>query len=225
MKTARKKLTAKLTDLYEWCKANRHLPLREQQEMLRVKMLGHYQYYGVSFNYASLARYAWSVRRIWCKWLGRRLQRSRIKWERFGPSPQALSIAQGQRVHRVAFQMQCSPRTVRRSCLLYEEKGLLGLLASFQRPGRPARPGSAGRERNRRTTSTTSASAPRADDRSSCSGLIWTGVRSTPGRTHDLQGFPTLRQHSHRVRIRLARLPAVPHRLGCIGPGPELEVQ
>lgn len=62
-----------------------------------------------------------------------------LPWYQVRRARIVLSITQGQRVHSVAVQMQCSPRTVRRSCLLYQEKGLPGLLASFQRPGRPAR--------------------------------------------------------------------------------------
>lgn len=62
-----------------------------------------------------------------------------LPWYQVRRARIVLSIAQGQRVQSVAFRMQCAPRTVRRSCLLYQEKGLAGLLASFQRPGRPAR--------------------------------------------------------------------------------------
>ena len=72
MKTARKKLTAKLNDFYEWCKANRHEPLWEQHGIIASKLEGHYQYYGVSHNYASLTKYAYAVRQIWHKWLKRR---------------------------------------------------------------------------------------------------------------------------------------------------------
>jgi len=50
-----------------------------------------------------------------------------------------LAIAEGQRVQTVAFQMQCAPRTVSRTCLQYQTRGLSSLLAPIQRPGRPAR--------------------------------------------------------------------------------------
>jgi group II intron reverse transcriptase/maturase len=72
LKTARKKLTAKLNDLYDWCKTNRHLPMGEQREILTSKLRGHYQYYGVSHNSRSLSNYYHRVVRIWHKWLNRR---------------------------------------------------------------------------------------------------------------------------------------------------------
>ena len=39
-----------------WCRENRHLPLREQQQKLNQKLRGHYAYYGVTCNSAALSR-------------------------------------------------------------------------------------------------------------------------------------------------------------------------
>jgi RNA-directed DNA polymerase len=72
LKTARAKFTAKLNDLYEWCRANRHQPMTEQQGTLASKLRGHYQYYGVSHNSRSLSNYYNKAVRIWHKWLNRR---------------------------------------------------------------------------------------------------------------------------------------------------------
>ena len=72
VKTARKKLTAKLNAMYEWCRMNRHKPMWEQRRQIEMKLKGHYQYYGVSFNYRSLHLYRQRVREMWRKWLNRR---------------------------------------------------------------------------------------------------------------------------------------------------------
>jgi group II intron reverse transcriptase/maturase len=72
MKTARKKLTAKLDEFYQWCKQNRHLPMWQQRRLIELKLKGHYQYYGVSHNSRSLSMYYRRVREIWRKWLNRR---------------------------------------------------------------------------------------------------------------------------------------------------------
>lgn len=72
VKTARKKLTAKLNEMYEWCRTNRHQPMWEQRRQIELKLKGHYQYYGVSFNIRSLQVYRQRVREMWRKWLNRR---------------------------------------------------------------------------------------------------------------------------------------------------------
>ncbi len=38
----------RLRSIDSWCQANRHLPLREQQQKLNEKLRGHYAYYGVT---------------------------------------------------------------------------------------------------------------------------------------------------------------------------------
>lgn len=41
-KTASKKFREKLSKMNEWCKMNRHMPVREQHEKLTQKLKGHY---------------------------------------------------------------------------------------------------------------------------------------------------------------------------------------
>ena len=41
-KTESSRFTRALKSIYEWCKRNRHLPLRDQQHMLTKKLNGHY---------------------------------------------------------------------------------------------------------------------------------------------------------------------------------------
>lgn len=83
-KTSKKKLTQKLKELNEWCRKQRHHPIREQHKHLSQKVLGHYQYYGVTGNARSLQQYLHQVIKIWKKWLSRRSWGNRnLNWERF----------------------------------------------------------------------------------------------------------------------------------------------
>ena len=59
-----------------------HRPVAEQARVLSLKMRGHYSYYGITGNARMLGRFAFEVRAIWRKWLGRRNNRG-MSWERF----------------------------------------------------------------------------------------------------------------------------------------------
>jgi group II intron reverse transcriptase/maturase len=82
-KTASTRLSRSLRSISEWCRAHRHLPVREQHVQLVRKMRGHYAYYGVTGNGASLEHFWEGVKRIWKKWLGRRSQRAYFDWTKF----------------------------------------------------------------------------------------------------------------------------------------------
>ena len=40
-----------------WCRANRHLPIKEQHAMLTLKLRGHYAYYGITGNARALSTF------------------------------------------------------------------------------------------------------------------------------------------------------------------------
>jgi hypothetical protein len=82
-KTARDRLRRSLTSVAQWCREHRHLSIMEQWSALTRKLRGHFAYYGIPGNFASLGRFRYHVRRAWRKWLSRRSQRARIPWERF----------------------------------------------------------------------------------------------------------------------------------------------
>jgi group II intron reverse transcriptase/maturase len=81
--TAKDRFSRGLLRIKQWCQANRHRPVREQQQELRVKLLGHYAYYGLTGNFARLDRFRDAVHRIWRKWLDRRNGERAMSWERF----------------------------------------------------------------------------------------------------------------------------------------------
>lgn len=74
-KTARKRFNRSLISIAEWCSRNRHLPLSWQCKQLRLKLTGHYNYYGVRGNFEALARFRYEVRRLWLYALKRRSQK------------------------------------------------------------------------------------------------------------------------------------------------------
>ena len=57
-----------------------HTPVREQHRWLRQVLRGHYQYYGVIFNYRALRMFKDCVVRLWRKTLGKRSQKGRVTW-------------------------------------------------------------------------------------------------------------------------------------------------
>jgi len=82
-KTAKKRLTRSLKVVRQWCRLNRHLPLKEQHTVLCQKLRGHFSYYGITGNLKMLSRFHFEVLLIWRKWLSRRSQRGYLSWEGF----------------------------------------------------------------------------------------------------------------------------------------------
>ena len=96
--TAKGRFARALAAVSDWCRKNRHLPLRAQHRRLSSMMRGHFAYYGVGGNHRRLQSYAEQVVRIWRKWLSRRDRGSAVPWARFldmlkrHPLPPALII-------------------------------------------------------------------------------------------------------------------------------------
>lgn len=81
-KTAKGRVRRGLKTVAEWCRSNRHRPLREQHLVLSQKVRGHYGYFGITGNAAALAAFLHRVEEIWHAWLRRRSNRG-MPWERF----------------------------------------------------------------------------------------------------------------------------------------------
>lgn len=82
--TAKKSFRRAVRSIWEWCRRYRHLPLAVQQQTLSAKLRGHYQFYGIRGNSTSIALFQGLVQDSWKYWLGRRSQKGRLTWERFG---------------------------------------------------------------------------------------------------------------------------------------------
>jgi RNA-directed DNA polymerase len=83
-KTSAKKFRKKCEEMNVWLKAIRNMvATKDWWPVLVAKLRGHYQYYGVSGNMASLRRYYATILRLARKWLNRRSQRGALGWKRF----------------------------------------------------------------------------------------------------------------------------------------------
>ena len=82
-KTSRSRLSRGLKSLSEWCRQNRHLPVAEQHQTLRQKLVGHFAYYGITGNSVALSLFRRAATHIWRRWLSRRRRDGHIPWDEF----------------------------------------------------------------------------------------------------------------------------------------------
>ena len=82
LKTAADRFSRAVRSIDQWCRANRHISIGEQQQKLNEKLRGHYAYYGVTGNSGSLSRFLWEVERRWRTWLLRRSRQRTMTWAR-----------------------------------------------------------------------------------------------------------------------------------------------
>jgi len=82
-KTSSKRLTRAILNVSSYIQKNRHMKLRDLITSLNVKLRGHYNYYGVTFNSRSLESFYRMVRRRLFKWLNRRGGKVKLDWDRF----------------------------------------------------------------------------------------------------------------------------------------------
>ena len=82
-RTCKKRLRAKLKDMNVWLKRVRSKPIKEWWPVLKSKLSGHYQYYGISRNSWSIRAYHYWTMKLVFKWLNERSQRKSYTWEKF----------------------------------------------------------------------------------------------------------------------------------------------
>lgn len=83
-KTSQKKFRKRCKEVNEWLRTIRNqVKTVEWWETVKAKLRGHYQYYGVSGNYRSLALFYKITLRAVHKWLNRRSQKRKTSWEKF----------------------------------------------------------------------------------------------------------------------------------------------
>jgi RNA-directed DNA polymerase len=100
-RTAKDRFARALKRVAQWCKSQRHLPVRVQHQALYRKLKGHNQYYGITGNYRALSRFCREVHEVWQKWLNRRSQRTKMTWERFNRLLQRYPLPKPKVVHSV----------------------------------------------------------------------------------------------------------------------------
>lgn len=72
LKTAKDRLCRSCRAVWEWCRRYRHWPIPQQQQWLNWKLRGHYNYYGMTYNFHALRQFYLQVCRTWRYWLNRR---------------------------------------------------------------------------------------------------------------------------------------------------------
>lgn len=82
-KTRHARLRRAKQSIAEWCRRNRHLPVKAQHAALTRRLVGHFNYFGVNGNFRSLVCLVDVTQRVWFKWLRRRSQRTRLTSKRF----------------------------------------------------------------------------------------------------------------------------------------------
>jgi len=81
-KTIASRMRAKLKEIKLTLRECMHCPVPEVGAWLKSVLVGHYRYYGVPNNWRMLAKFRWSVLKLWYKTLRRRSQKHRINWKR-----------------------------------------------------------------------------------------------------------------------------------------------
>ena len=83
-RTSSKKFRQKMAAMNEWLKGVRNLVKREVWwEVLKMKLTGHYRYYGIGGNMRALQRFYHLIVRLAYKWLNRRSQRKSYTLETY----------------------------------------------------------------------------------------------------------------------------------------------
>ena len=82
-KTAKKRLRRTMKALWQWCRTNRHMPLKDQYRMVCQKLRGHYQYYGIRDNFWMLEKVYRHTVKTWRYWLDRRSSKKAMPWDKF----------------------------------------------------------------------------------------------------------------------------------------------
>ena len=99
-RTAKDRFSRTLRRIAEWCRRHRHDDVETQHRALVRKLQGHYAYFGVTSNYAALARLRHETRTIWHRWLSRRSQTARLTWQAMTRLLERFALPLPRIVHR-----------------------------------------------------------------------------------------------------------------------------
>ena len=78
-KTNGKRFGQKLKEMKQWLKQNRTTPLKVLMPALNRKLLGHYRYYGVTYNVRSLIKFHYYTTTLLYRWMNRRSQKKELQ--------------------------------------------------------------------------------------------------------------------------------------------------
>jgi group II intron reverse transcriptase/maturase len=107
--TAKGRFARALAAVTEWCRRNRHRPIRDQHDHLAAMLRGHYGYYGITGNGRRIRWYLHQVQRIWKKWLSRRGRGGNFRWDRLGELLRRHPLPPARIVRRYAVPSEALP--------------------------------------------------------------------------------------------------------------------
>ena len=81
--TSKKKMKVKRQDFKMWMKENMHKPIIEVMDIIKRKLIGHYNYYGINNNSKSISNYYLYVKWTTYRILNRRHQKRSMSYEIF----------------------------------------------------------------------------------------------------------------------------------------------
>ena len=107
-KTERKKYAAKMKEMNKWLKSIRNqYKVEEWWPILKAKLTGHFNYYGVSENYRSIKSFYRQTIKLVYKWMNRRSQKKSFNWETFIKYLEKYRLPKP-RIHYSFYGMNCS---------------------------------------------------------------------------------------------------------------------
>ena len=99
-KTATSRFRRALRAVWEWCQKHLHDPVQAQYRKLRLKLQGHYAYYGIRGNSGRLSAFLRGVHRVWKHWLGRRDNAAPTTWADYNRLCRRYPLLNARIVHR-----------------------------------------------------------------------------------------------------------------------------
>lgn len=99
-KTKRDKVNRIFKEIYEFCRDNRHLRVREQWKDLCMKIKGYYAYFAIPGNFVFLSQGYRNTMLYWYKWLNRQSQYNSYTWEGFCNLLQVFPLPRPRIIHK-----------------------------------------------------------------------------------------------------------------------------
>lgn len=103
-KTAKQRLASKLKDANEWLRKIRSMySIEEWWKVVKAKLIGHYNYFGINGNFRSLRQFYNKVVWLCFKWLNRRSQKRSMNYERYLKHLQWNPLPEPRIYHRILY--------------------------------------------------------------------------------------------------------------------------
>jgi group II intron reverse transcriptase/maturase len=82
-RTSGKKYRAKVKAMKHWLRTQLTAPIKQTMGILNRKLIGHFRYYGVTYNVQMLVRFHWHTTKLLFRMMNRRSQKRSYNWETF----------------------------------------------------------------------------------------------------------------------------------------------